>query len=75
MWETPLKSNFSLSADSSASAIQEPSKFITVTCRLKPLFINEEKSNIEIDMKTHAITLNDPTKSISKTYSFDEIFD
>ncbi len=50
-------------------------KYLTVTCRLKPLLPNEDRSKIEIDKLSHAITLNDPTKSISKTYSFDEIFD
>lgn len=50
-------------------------KYITVSCRLKPLLQNEEKAKIEVDKKMHVITLNDPTKSISKTYSFDEIFD
>jgi hypothetical protein len=73
MWTTPLKSNFEpLSHNSLASSTED--KYVTVCCRLKPLLINEEKSNMSVTKETNSITFN-TSQSLSKSYKFDHIFD
>ena len=64
---TPIKIN--------NSKIQVKNNYVTVSCRLKPLTQNEEMSIVEINKFDHTITISEPSKSISKTYEFDEIFD
>jgi hypothetical protein len=74
MRQIPPRPNPLVPPDYDELPYDDPASYITVTCRLKPLQPLEEKSIIEVDKELRHMTIIDPTKSISKTYTFDRIF-